>query len=296
MAATPPPIEVRDARFPIGPDVPKHWNAGRRSVSIFFDNLSVFFPVGERFFIHAVRAHKKHVEGDPELVAAVAAFCAQEGMHGREHTRYNEALRAHGYPIDELEGAVDRLLVLVKKRLPRRKQLAATAALEHFTALLANAVLSDPRLLEGADPTMASLWRWHAAEEAEHKAVAFDVYRAAKGPYAERAAIMLLASAIFWAKIAEHQVKMMRADGIASSPREWAKLFEFLFVSPGAMRKLVPGYLDYFRPGFHPWQRDDRELLERWKRDEAPATRATRAQTPHVARIEVPTSTGSATG
>jgi predicted metal-dependent hydrolase len=294
MAVT-PPIEVRDARFGIGPEVPKHWNAGRRSVTIFFDNLSVFFPVGERFFIHAVRAQRKHVEGDHELVAAVAAFCAQEGIHGREHTRYNEALRAHGYPIDAMEGAVDRLLVMVKKRLPRRKQLAATAALEHFTALLANAVLSDPRLLEGADRTMASLWRWHAAEEAEHKAVAFDVYRAAGGPYGERVAIMLLASAIFWAKIAEHQVKMMRADGIASSPREWAKLFEFLFVSPGAMRTLVPGYLDYFRPGFHPWQRDDdRELLERWKQNEAPAHRA---QTPRaVSPSEGFTSTGSVTG
>ena len=31
---------------------------------------------------------------------------------------------------------------------------------------------------------------------------------------------------------------------------------------PGFLRQLVPEYLSYFRPGFHPWDKDNRETLE----------------------------------
>src|SRR3546814_18954071 len=51
-----------------------------------------------------------------------------------------------------------------------------TCALEHFTAILANAVLSDPAHLVGADTEAQRMWRWHAVEEIEHKAVAYDTW------------------------------------------------------------------------------------------------------------------------
>jgi uncharacterized protein len=260
------PLEVRNLKFGIGPRVPRFWNGGRRSVTSFFDNLSVFFPVGERFFITSVRAHLRHVK-DPVLLREVRAFCGQEGAHGREHVRYNEMLRDAGYPVVEMEKKVERLLALVTRTTRPRWRLAATCALEHFTALLAHFLLTDPRLLADADPTMAALWRWHAAEENEHKAVAFDVYQAAGGHYTERCAIMLAASVIFWAKVGEQQVRMMAADGTALSATEWARLARFLFVEPGGFQNLVPLYLDYFRPGFHPWDLDNRELLDAWKRE-----------------------------
>src|SRR3546814_16965350 len=55
-------------------------------------------------------------------------------------------------------------------------QLAATCALEHFTATLANAILADPAHLAGADAEAQRMWRWHAIEEIEHKAVAYDTW------------------------------------------------------------------------------------------------------------------------
>lgn len=259
-----PTLHVRDLRFAMQ-DVPRHWLGGRRSVTTFFDNLSVFFPVGERFFVASVRAHDAYVK-DEALRQAVDGFCGQEGVHGREHVRYNAMLRRQGYPVEAMEGRVVRILRFVRSALPARSQLAATCALEHFTALMAQLILADGRVLEGAHPEMAKLWRWHAAEENEHRAVAFDVFRAAGGTYLERAGVMVLATVIFWGKVLEHQARMMKADGTLLSAREWADLVHFLFVEPGSMRGLFLPYLEYFRPGFHPHDIDCRALLEDWRR------------------------------
>jgi uncharacterized protein len=266
-----PKLEVRNLRF--GTDageVPRHWHGGRKSVTTFFDNLSVFFPAGERFFIDAVKAHR-HLVADERLLKDVALFCAQEGIHGREHIRYNEMLEKQGYPALELDAKVERILRRVRRVLPKRRQLAVTCALEHFTALMAHYILSDPRLLEGADPIMTSLWRWHAAEENEHRAVAYDVYRAARGPYLERASTMLVTTMIFWALVIQHQAKMMKTDGTQWSFDEWRALFVYLFIEPGGMPQLWRRWLDYFHPRFHPWDHDNSELLEEWKSEYARA-------------------------
>jgi predicted metal-dependent hydrolase len=254
---------VRNLRFAIDDGVPPAWHGGRRSVTAFFDNLSVFFPAGERFFMRSVRAHERCVS-DPALRRDVRAFHAQEGIHGREHDRYNRFLAAR-YPVAQMEARVERLLERVRRGVPKRAQLAATCALEHFTAIMARSLLDDPRVLEGAHPTMAALWRWHAAEENEHRAVAFDVFRAAGGTYAERAAVMMAASAIFWAKVLEHQVILMRADGTWLSAGEWRALVRFLLVDPGALRPMARLYFAYFRPTFHPNDVDSDDLLARWR-------------------------------
>jgi len=247
-------------------------------VTAFLDGLSVFFPAGERFFVSSVRAHQDCVR-DPTLAQQVRAFCGQEGVHSREHARYNAHLAAQGFPVDELEARVKTLLDGVTRRAPALNQLAVTCALEHFTALMGHMLLGDSRLLEGADPKMAALWRWHAAEENEHKTVAFDVYRAAGGGYLRRAVVMIGATIIFWTKVYEHQVAMMRADGIDRSWDEWRALGRFLFIDPGGMGRLLRPYLQYFRPSFHPSDIDTEALLDDWKHefDASPAYAETRA-------------------
>ncbi len=269
MAALP---QIRNLHFDALSSVPRHWHGGKKSVTTFFDNLSVFFPVGERFFVASVRAYDPDVT-DASLKAAVSAFCGQEGIHAREHVKYNEMLTRLGYPVPDMEERVRRILRRVSRRAPRSRQLAITCALEHFTALLGELVLRDPAALEGADPTMAALWRWHAAEENEHKAVAFDVYLAAGGTYPERTLVMIGATIIFWAQVFEQQVRMMRVDGTEWSAREWAGLLWFLFVKPGAMRGVIRRYFDYFRPGFHPNDLDSNEVVEAWKRAYVAPTR-----------------------
>src|SRR5689334_5031348 len=94
--------EVRDLRFDLK-DVPRYWHGGRRAVTIFFDNLSLFFPAGERFFMASVKAFRNEVT-DAALKRELDAFCAQEGHHSREHVRYNQMLAAKGYPVEAMEG------------------------------------------------------------------------------------------------------------------------------------------------------------------------------------------------
>src|SRR5690606_7662589 len=202
---SPPPFEIRNYAFDLGPEVPRHWHPAGRAVTRFLDNLSIFFPDGERFFMASVQAFAGAVQDDPELRAAVRAFCAQEGIHRREHRKYNDMLAAQGLPAEAMERRVERIIALVTARTPQRWHLGVTAALEHFTSLMGRQILERPELLEGAHETMAALWRWHAVEETEHKSVAYDVYLAAGGTYPERVFLMLGAALIFWAKVIEQQ-------------------------------------------------------------------------------------------
>lgn len=259
-----PMLEVRNLKFDVDGSLPRKWHGKSQAVTSFFNNLSIFFPPGERFFIASVNAHRKKVFDD-RLLEEIRAFCGQEGIHSREHDRYNAMLRDQGYPVVEMEERIRLLLARLQKRLPKRWRLAATCALEHFTALMGQILLEDPRILEGAHPVMAQLWHWHSAEENEHKATAFDVYMAAGGNYPERTLAMLVATIVFWSKVFEHQVRLMQTDGILFSRTEWQSLLRWMFVEPGWVWPLSRHYLAYFRPGFHPHDIDTRELLEAWR-------------------------------
>jgi predicted metal-dependent hydrolase len=264
-AAREPKIEVRNLRFPLDAQVPKHWFGGAQACTTFWDNLSVLFPAGERFFMNAVRAFETQLSDD-RLREDVRRFYQQEALHSREHVRYNDMLRAHGYPVDAMDESVRKLLTDVA-RLSPEFQLAVTCGLEHFTALLAQLVLSEDSPFEKAHPVMAALWRWHAAEENEHASVAFDVFRAIGGSYRVRVGAMVAVTLVFWGKVAEQQVHMMRADGTLGSLKEWSALARFLLGRSGWLVRLAKPYLAYYRPDFHPSQLDASPLLARWREE-----------------------------
>ncbi len=268
----PLPFDVRNLFFTLDAKTrPRYWHGGRKAVTAYWDSLSAFFPHGEKFFVDSVNAHRAHVT-DPALASAVRAFTAQEGFHRREHARYNQLLSDHGYPLVAMELRVERLLKRVRWVLPKRWQLAVTVALEHFTSLLGTLVLSDPYALEGADPVMASLWRWHSLEENEHKAVAFDVYQAAGGHWAERCFVMVLTTLVFWGKVVEQQTRMMASNGSLWQPREWVDLMRFVFIGrEGGLGRLLPQYLDYFRPSFHPMRAHDLAQIDQWRAQTLPS-------------------------
>jgi predicted metal-dependent hydrolase len=257
-------LQVRNLRFALDESIPRFWHAAGRSVTTFYNQLSILFPAGERFFVASVKAQRQHL-CDPELQRQVRLFCGQEGVHAREHVEYNAMLRGQGYPIPAMERRVERILGLVARVLTLRGQLAATCALEHFTATLGELLLSDPRKLADAHPTMAALWRWHSAEEIEHRAVAFDVYKAVGGGYLRRAVIMLLATIIFWAVVILQQAQMMHADRMLFSIREWRALIRYLFIKPGGMGRVFRLSLHYYRPDFHPQQRNLDPLVQAWQ-------------------------------
>ena len=254
----------RNLKFGLPQQKALDWNPDGLHVTQFFNTLSIFFPAGERFFIQSVRNYSKELT-DPVLKEQVSAFIGQEGFHTREHEAYNAALVAAGMPIETLDRVVVNILEVVKK-LPRSFQLATTVALEHLTAVLGDMLLSNPALLQGADERYAAIWQWHAIEETEHKAVCFDAYEQVLGKgvnaYAQRTVAFLLANAIFWSAFLPFYVAMLSRSGGVTKVSGWLKVGNVLFGKPGIMRRVLPEWADFFRPGFHPWMHDNRQYLE----------------------------------
>jgi predicted metal-dependent hydrolase len=147
------------------------WLGGDPVATAVFNALSLTFPDGERMFIESVRAFRSGLQG--KLAEDARAFIAQEAIHSREHASLNAHLDRRHYPVERIEGSVRRRLAFLRKLGPMR-MLGVTIALEHFTAMLADLFDSDPQLWNGTPEEILRLWRWHAMEETEHKAVAFD--------------------------------------------------------------------------------------------------------------------------
>lgn len=264
-APEPPPIRRRDIDFAMSAAIPRWWYRNDCHATRFYDALSISFPEGERFFIDSVRYYREQIAGDPALAEAVKGFIGQEAMHTREHRLYNERLAAQGAPVERLENRLKKIIGENRRLLPPVGQLAATACLEHFTAMLADQLLRHPQTLAGADPRMAGLWRWHALEETEHKAVAFDVFQRVGGSpgkrYLRRCRAMLLVSMLFVLRNWQFHIALVRADGRGADWRGWLRELHWMFVSPGPLLRILPAWLAWFRPGFHPWQHDNRALL-----------------------------------
>src|SRR5690348_7707752 len=112
--------------------------------------LSAVFPDGERYFVRSVRNYRDQIE-DPVLKRQVTGFIGQEAMHGTEHRLFNERLAELGYPTKWFEKFTDIGLRFRERILPPIHNLAATAALEHYTATLAELLLEndDARALFG---------------------------------------------------------------------------------------------------------------------------------------------------
>ncbi len=256
----------RDVSFELdATQVPLDWNANDAFTTTFLDALSLLFPEGERFFVDSVKLNAHHVT-TPELAERVTGFIGQEAMHGREHRAFNELLAARGLAGGPgIERRVRKLLAFARKILSPRSQLAVTCALEHFTAMLAEQMLEHDRIRAEIHPTVRPLWVWHSLEEAEHKAVAFDVYRAAGGGYLRRVAIMVLVSVVFFAVQALAHARLMVSRRILWKPWTWLRSLGRMWIWPGFFTRLAPAYFSYFRPRFHPDDHDNRALVATWR-------------------------------
>jgi hypothetical protein len=256
----------RNLHFALDGERIADWYGGNRHLSHFLNTLSIFFPEGERFFIQSVRQFRRP-DMPVELTAAVNAFIAQESLHGREHDAYNKLFFDYFPQARENEQIITRSLRRMQRRRSASAQLAATMALEHLTAIMADAVLSDARLTENMEPNYRALWQWHALEETEHKAVAFDVWVHTHGKtllnYLQRCFGLVTATTIFCAFVTPFFLQALRSDGLITDGKGWRVFTRFMVGEIGFLRKLVLPWLAYLRPGFHPWRHNNRSQLTR---------------------------------
>ncbi len=210
-------IHPRDIAFRRTPPLARWWLDGDPAATAFFNALSASFPQGERFFMDAVRPYRE--TADPKLRDQIAAFTIQEAVHSREHLVFNSDVAGQGYDFSR----IDRYLKVrfdFGRKLPRLDQLCATIALEHFTAILAHALLSDGDDLANAPPELKRMWHWHAIEEIEHKAVAYDTFLFATRHFSPlrrwflRCWTMVLSTFIFLRFLRFGAREFFRQDGI----------------------------------------------------------------------------------
>lgn len=246
-------------------EVPMWWWGGDPFRSLLLSAMSAGFPPGERFFIDSVRHYQDQIK-DPELIKAVRAFIGQEAHHSREHAALNGFLQERGIPISKLENEVARFMDWLRANLSPERQLAHTVAVEHFTALMAEEFLLKTDALDEMHPKMAPIWAWHAIEESEHKAVAFDVYKAVGGSEFVRITEMMAVSVMFPLFTALHVYQLMDRAGEKKNWKSWARGFNYMWGKPGVFRKLLPAYVKFYAPNFHPWDHDARHLVEKAKK------------------------------
>lgn len=241
----------------------RYWHSGSPFRSLFWTQLSTAFEPGERFFIDSARALRGAVKNEA-LLEELQEFCKQEGHHTLQHLKFDAKNAEMGIDVERCRRRYAFALGRARKRLSPKGMLAVTVALEHFTAGFAHLYFEAPHISEGGDPKVVALWGWHAAEEAEHKATCYDVYRAANGGYLRRVTYMPVA----WSMILG--ISLLNTFGLLKDERQ---LFTrdtleglgYLFGRRGVVTGLLPSFLEFFHPKWHPWQDDNSARIAAWQ-------------------------------
>jgi predicted metal-dependent hydrolase len=246
--------------------VPRHWFGGSRAATHIANGVNLLFPAGERFFVRSVRYYLPKLT--PNLAAQVKGFFGQEGRHAQAHERFFGTLRAQGLDVDSILEPYERIAYgTIERWSPPKLRLAATAACEHFTAIMAEDALVS-RELDDAHPEIRRLFEWHAVEELEHKAVAFDALQEIAPSYWLRIAGLLVATltlAAFWLFATK---RLLEQDGssLGGAMRELRELAKTSKRPAQADQSILTGVflrgiVAYLRPGFHPNDVDHSKLV-----------------------------------
>ena len=157
------------------------------------------------------------------------------------------------YGRDEAKWSIDR----------KKLALSTTVALEHYTAIMAEVALEkESKLLEGIPEEMTRMLQWHAAEEIEHKSVAFDVLKEVDDSYLLRIKGMILASLDLTFYVGMGQIIFMSQDKTIKLEELPSHLFRFIKKTTPIFKGILANVADYFRPDFHPNDNDNLFMAE----------------------------------
>jgi predicted metal-dependent hydrolase len=261
-------LVVRRLLIDLETPLPRHWHGGDAFRTAYFNALSMSFPVGEQFFIDAVRLGAKALPAEQQarFQPEVQGFVGQEATHRRIHALFNGHLEQQGLVNHWAERAARRIERV--RPLEPRHHLAATAALEHFTAILAEHLLAHPQQMKGVEPRLRTMWEWHASEESEHRATAFDLYQALGGDHRWRVRWMRIVTVNFLLDALRQTVNNLWRDGTLWRWSTWASAARFFLGRGGMVRECFGPWRAYFRRDFHPLQQGS-ERPAQWLREHA---------------------------
>jgi predicted metal-dependent hydrolase len=243
-------ITVRKVRFEF-PDELDDVLPGEDLVSeTYLVAFSLTMPYLEPYLIRTYREVADDIT-DPELAADVREFIGQEAQHFQNHRRVNEMIKGQLGPTVAAElQAVEAILDADYRRFnaskSRKFNLVYAEGFEAMTCAMAMTSFDDAaagRPTGGGGGPWGQLWAWHAAEEIEHRTVAFDVYEHLEGNWAYRVAGSLRAQAHFHRAIDAMQRTLLASQG---QPRKHHV--------PPWLRTGRSRYLKTFLPGYDPGQ------------------------------------------
>lgn len=255
-------IEVRKIPFEFDNDIPPVWHPTQREWSHMVNGASLTMPYLEPFLNRTMREALGKIH-DPDLRADMDGFVRQEAQHYTNHRRYNETLKANGYPeLANVEATFETDYEALEKR-SLEWRLAYSAGFETMTMGITEWLINDREdLFHGADPTVTSLVLWHMVEETEHKSVAYDVFQAVSGRYWLRIAGLLWGSLHVGLMSRRAYIAMLKKDGlwrnIRSRMRLWKMVGRFFGKAGSAMLRAL-------RRDYHPDKVEDPNWIDQWR-------------------------------
>ncbi len=163
--------------------LPAHW-APHHEFAQIHNAASTVPAYVEPYLLKVMRMAKDKIDpANTALHEKLDIFIKQEMQHCKLHLALNKAIRADGYEgmlalEKDYEADYDRYL----KTKSLRFNLAYSEGFEAMSAIAVTNFFEEfDDFMEGADPRAVAIWKWHLAEEYEHREVAFDVYHTLYG-------------------------------------------------------------------------------------------------------------------
>lgn len=241
----------------------RHWMNDDPMATAFFNSLSISFPHAEVYMIDSLKPWREHVS-EP-MRKEINAFIQQELNHSREHIAFNRGMIEAGYEFKSVEKDIINLVQKLNMR-DDLSRLQMTMCMEHLTAVISAELLSDDNHLAGAETELRNMWLWHATEEIEHKAVAYNVWLEATKDWsalrrwANRSLFFTVISYRFFSNRLLAQIHLLQQDGYSKSAAFLA-MMRYGLKKGGLLRRLAKPWAAFYKVNFHPWSVDDRHLI-----------------------------------
>lgn len=254
-------IVIRDFDFEFPDDIDPVWAPGNPVRSHLFNGLSLTMPYLEPYLIRSTLKARKHIT-DPNLLEDISGFNRQEANHYKCHRRYNNLLKANGYPeLEKVENQFSKAYANLETK-SLRTQLAYNAGFESMTCGFTQWFVSKRKsLFAGTCPHVSSFWIVHMIEEGEHKTVAFDTYMAFSGEYFPRLLGVLHGSFHVLGLGFGAMIAALRKDQILYRP---STLWQIAKEMTSMIINVGPGMLRAMLPGFNPRKEADPQWMIEW--------------------------------
>jgi predicted metal-dependent hydrolase len=256
-------MRVRKVKFDLQKKLVRHYFKGNVFSTHLSNSLHIIFPEGEKFFIRSCRKFLDRID-DPTLKQEVIDFMGQEGMHSAAHKDFWQYLEKQGFKVQPFVnffnrsafGGVEKAIYsLMGEELGSTFSLAITAGLEHYTALLAEVAFENENEFKHLPDEMRHLLFWHAAEEIEHKSVAFDLLSKMSDSQLIKNTGFTMASLMLFFYAVGGQLYFTVQDE-ESSVSDWPAEFLDFAESLGSpmAKKFLTNIMAYYKSDYHPSQ------------------------------------------